>query len=129
MKCRLHEMVRSFVPHVIERAVFFSSAHSTLRDTQSFVANSAERMILTISVQQQEELLTASGERPESSVIRSFGSSVANDVANVFDASWPAVYLLYIPQSLAVRERAAAGLGNDALAAFYRNRLAALRGG
>jgi hypothetical protein len=48
---------------------------------------------------------------------------------NVFDASWPAVYLLYIPQSLAVRERVAAGLGNDALPAFYRNRLAALRGG
>jgi hypothetical protein len=36
---------------------------------------------------------------------------------------------LYLPQSLALRERAAAGLGNEPLAASYRNRLAALKGG
>ncbi len=53
----------------------------------------------------------------------------ALDVASVFDASWPAVYLFYVPQSLEVRERAATALGDAALAASYRHRLAALRGG
>ncbi len=49
-------------------------------------------------------------------------------VANVFDSAWPLIYILYYPASLEVRAKAAAGLGNDMLAATYRKRLAAIRG-
>ncbi|MEO8576909.1 MAG: hypothetical protein ABI556_09425 [Gemmatimonadales bacterium] len=52
----------------------------------------------------------------------------ALDVANVFDAAWPSVYLLYVPASLELRARAAMALSDDGMAAGFRNRLAALRG-
>ena len=54
--------------------------------------------------------------------------SAALNVANVFDAAWPSVYLLYLPGSLEVRAQAAAAGPNANLAEQYRNRLAALRG-
>ena len=52
----------------------------------------------------------------------------AISVANVFDAAWPSVYLLYLPASLELRAEAAAALSEDNLAAQLRNRLSALRG-
>ena len=52
----------------------------------------------------------------------------AISVANVFDAAWPSVYLLYLPASLELRAEAAVALSEDNLAARLRNRLAALRG-
>ena len=52
----------------------------------------------------------------------------ALQVANVFDAAWPSVHLLYLPGSLEVRAEAAAAGPNSNLAAQYRSRLAALRG-
>ena len=53
----------------------------------------------------------------------------AMEVANVFDAAWPSVYMLYLPASLEVRARAAEGIENRQLAAQFRNRLAGLRSG
>ncbi|MEO5902514.1 MAG: serine/threonine-protein kinase [Gemmatimonadaceae bacterium] len=52
----------------------------------------------------------------------------AIDVANVFDASWPAIYLLYTPQSLELRADAAAAAGDTEMASKFRQRLATLRG-
>ena len=52
----------------------------------------------------------------------------AIDVANVFDAAWPAIYLLYVPQSLQLRAEAAASAGDNDMASRFRNRLAALDG-
>ncbi|MGK2963591.1 MAG: protein kinase domain-containing protein [Gemmatimonadaceae bacterium] len=52
----------------------------------------------------------------------------AISVANVFDAAWPSVYLLYLPASLELRAEAAAALSEDKLAAQLRSRLSALRG-
>jgi hypothetical protein len=52
----------------------------------------------------------------------------AIDVANVFDAAWPAIYLLYVPQSLELRADAAARAGDTSMASRFRNRLAALHG-
>jgi len=52
----------------------------------------------------------------------------AIDVANVFDASWPAIYLLYTPQSLELRADAAAAAGETEMASRFRQRLADLRG-
>jgi serine/threonine protein kinase/Flp pilus assembly protein TadD len=52
----------------------------------------------------------------------------AIQVANVFDAAWPSVHLLYLPGSLEVRAEAAAAISDNRLAAQFRNRLAALRG-
>ncbi len=53
----------------------------------------------------------------------------AIDVANVFDAAWPSIYLLYVPASLELRAGAAAALADKALESRFRERLAALRGG
>lgn len=52
----------------------------------------------------------------------------AIDVANVFDASWPAIYLLYTPQSLELRADAAAAAGETEMESRFRQRLADLRG-
>lgn len=52
----------------------------------------------------------------------------AMSVANVFDAAWPSVYLLYLPASLDLRAEAADALSEANLAAQFRNRLSALRG-
>ncbi|HZK78463.1 MAG TPA: hypothetical protein VFC35_06095, partial [Gemmatimonadaceae bacterium] len=52
----------------------------------------------------------------------------AIDVANVFDAAWPAIYLLYVPQSLQLRADAATSAGDNDMASRFRNRLAALHG-
>jgi len=51
----------------------------------------------------------------------------AIDVANVFDSSWPLIYILYYPASLEVRAMAADGLKDESMAGNYRKRLAALR--
>ncbi len=51
----------------------------------------------------------------------------AIDVAEVFDSSWPLIYILYYPASLELRARAADGLKDESLAGNYRKRLAALR--
>ena len=50
----------------------------------------------------------------------------AIEVADVFDAAWPSIYLLYLPASLQLRGQAAAALGDMGLASLYRNRLAQL---
>jgi hypothetical protein len=50
----------------------------------------------------------------------------ALEVAGVFDASQAMAYALYVPQSLAIRLRAARALGRRDLAARYRERLVAL---
>jgi hypothetical protein len=47
-------------------------------------------------------------------------------VASVFDHPQPLIYLMYLPASLAVRERAARQLGRPALADAFRRRLVAL---
>ena len=52
----------------------------------------------------------------------------AIDIANVFDTSWPSIYLLYVPASLQLRSEAAEALADNASAAHFRNRLAAMRG-
>ena len=52
----------------------------------------------------------------------------ALETANVLDAAWPSVHLLYTPASLEVRAAAAAALKDDRLASQFRSRLAALRG-
>jgi hypothetical protein len=52
----------------------------------------------------------------------------AIDVANVFDAAWPSLYLLYAPASLQLRVDAATALSDDGLASRFRSRLAAMRG-
>lgn len=52
----------------------------------------------------------------------------AIDVANVFDAAWPSIYLLYAPASLELRAEAALVLFDAALASRFRNRLATMRG-
>lgn len=51
----------------------------------------------------------------------------AIDVANVFDASWPIVYLLYLPPSLELRAAAAEKAGDSDTASRFRSRLDALR--
>jgi hypothetical protein len=53
----------------------------------------------------------------------------AIEVASVFDAAWPSVYLLYLPASLELRAEAATALDNPKLASYYRSRLAQLGGG
>jgi tetratricopeptide (TPR) repeat protein len=52
----------------------------------------------------------------------------AIEVANVFDAAWPSVYLLYLPASLELRAEAASAIPSTQLAARFRSRLAAFRG-
>lgn len=52
----------------------------------------------------------------------------AIDVANVFDAAWPSIHLLYAPASLQLRADAASALSDDGLASRFRSRLAAMRG-
>jgi hypothetical protein len=52
----------------------------------------------------------------------------AIDVANVFDASWPAIYLLYTAPSLELRADAAAAAGDSDMSSRFRQRLSALRG-
>jgi serine/threonine protein kinase/tetratricopeptide (TPR) repeat protein len=52
----------------------------------------------------------------------------AIDIANVFDASWPSIYLLYVPASLQLRADAARALQDNALATRFRSRLASVRG-
>jgi len=52
----------------------------------------------------------------------------AIDVANVFDAAWPAIYLLYVPQSLQLRADAATAAGDSGLASRFRQRLAEMHG-
>jgi serine/threonine-protein kinase len=49
-------------------------------------------------------------------------------VANVFDAAWPSIHVLYLPASLELRAGAAAALGDRRLESQFRNRLVALRG-
>jgi tetratricopeptide (TPR) repeat protein len=51
------------------------------------------------------------------------------DVANVFDASWPVVYLLYLPPSLELRATAAEKAGDSDMASRFRSRLDALHKG
>ncbi|HUQ98725.1 MAG TPA: serine/threonine-protein kinase [Gemmatimonadaceae bacterium] len=53
----------------------------------------------------------------------------AIDVANVFDASWPVIYLLYLPPSLELRAVAAEWAGDNDMAARFRSRLDALHKG
>ncbi len=53
----------------------------------------------------------------------------AIDVANVFDASWPIIYLLYLPPSLELRVAAAESVGDSDMAARFRSRLEALHSG
>lgn len=48
-------------------------------------------------------------------------------IADVFDSTQPAVFLMYLVPSLELRIRAAQALGDDRLAARYRARLAAMR--
>jgi hypothetical protein len=50
------------------------------------------------------------------------------DVANVFDAAWPSIYLLYAPASLELRADAATALSYASLASRFKERLAAMRG-
>ena len=52
----------------------------------------------------------------------------AIDVANVLDAAWPSIYLLYVPQSLELRADAAAAAGDKVLESRFRSRLTRLRG-
>ncbi|HEY0242253.1 MAG TPA: hypothetical protein VGC52_06275, partial [Gemmatimonadaceae bacterium] len=52
----------------------------------------------------------------------------AIDIANVFDAAWPSIYMLYVPASLQLRIDAAQKLGGSGLVTRYRDRLAAMRG-
>jgi Tfp pilus assembly protein PilF len=52
----------------------------------------------------------------------------AIDIANVFDAAWPSIYLLYAPASLQLRADAAMALSDTGLASRFRSRLAAMRG-
>jgi serine/threonine protein kinase/tetratricopeptide (TPR) repeat protein len=52
----------------------------------------------------------------------------AIEVANVFDAAWPSIYLLYIPASLQLRMDAASALPDRRAASRFRSRLSALRG-
>ena len=52
----------------------------------------------------------------------------AIDIANVFDAAWPSIYMLYVPASLQLRIDAAQRLGGSGLVTRYRDRLAAMRG-
>ncbi|MEO8194071.1 MAG: protein kinase [Gemmatimonadales bacterium] len=52
----------------------------------------------------------------------------AIEVANVFDVSWPSIYLLYVPASLELRMQAAAALSDERMTSRFRDRLAALRG-
>ena len=52
----------------------------------------------------------------------------AIDIANVFDAAWPSIYLLYVPASLQLRIDAAQKMGNSGLASRLRDRLAVMRG-
>lgn len=51
----------------------------------------------------------------------------AIEVANVFDARWPLIYLQYLPASLDLRAQSAKSLGNSLLETHYRGRLTALR--
>lgn len=51
----------------------------------------------------------------------------ALDVANVFDAAWPSVYLLYVPASLELRAEIAGAMANRQLAGQFRDRFDALR--
>jgi len=57
---------------------------------------------------------------------KDFRNAIA--VANVFDAAWPSVYLLYVPASLEVRVAAASAVSEERMASHFRRRLAALRG-
>ena len=50
----------------------------------------------------------------------------ASDIAAVFDAAWPLVYLLYLPESLRLRAEAADALGDTRAAFRYRTRLDSL---
>lgn len=50
------------------------------------------------------------------------------DVANVFDAASPSIYLLYVSAGLAVQGDAAAALPDDGMASRFRGRLSAIRG-
>jgi serine/threonine protein kinase/tetratricopeptide (TPR) repeat protein len=52
----------------------------------------------------------------------------AVEIANVFESAWPSIHLLYLPASLRLRAEAASAMGNAALAAHFRSRLAALAG-
>jgi serine/threonine protein kinase/tetratricopeptide (TPR) repeat protein len=52
----------------------------------------------------------------------------AMEVANVFDAAWPSIYLLYVPASLELRAEAATAMSDRRMAARFRSRLSALRG-
>jgi hypothetical protein len=52
----------------------------------------------------------------------------ALDVANVFDAAWPSVYLLYLPASLQLRIDAARAFPDAGLASQFSSRLAAIQG-
>lgn len=52
----------------------------------------------------------------------------AMDVANVFDAAWPSIYLLYAPASLELRADAATALSDASLASRFKEKLAAMRG-
>lgn len=69
----------------------------------------AERLVLT-------QLLLARGAAQE-----------AIDVASVFDASWPQIYVQFVPASLELRAKAAAKLGDAAQAARYRARIETIR--
>jgi hypothetical protein len=53
----------------------------------------------------------------------------AIDVANVFDASWPVIYLLYLSPSLELREAAARSAGESDMAARFKGRFDALHSG
>ncbi len=57
---------------------------------------------------------------------KDFRNAIA--VANVFDAAWPSVHLLYVPASLEVRAAAADAVPEERMASHFRRRLAALRG-
>ena len=52
----------------------------------------------------------------------------ALDLANVFDAAWPSIYLLYAPAGLELRADAAMALSDAALASRFRDKLATMRG-
>ncbi len=52
----------------------------------------------------------------------------AIDVASVFDAAWPLIHTLYLPESLRLRAEAAAALGDRDQESRFRARLAAVRG-
>ena len=52
----------------------------------------------------------------------------AIDIANVFDAAWPSIYMLYVPASLQLRIDAAVRLESSVLASRFRDRLATMRG-